>query len=62
MRNEAANPPRPTISFHWREKNVDEYKKILLEKFFQQCQDKFLRLLKQKEASMFFMNSPGQEI
>jgi len=27
-------------------KNADEYKKILLEKFFQQCQDKFLMLLK----------------
>jgi hypothetical protein len=29
-----------------RVKNVDDYKKILVEKFFQQCQDNFLTLLK----------------
>jgi len=29
-----------------RVKNADEYKKILLEKFFQQCQDNFQILLK----------------
>jgi hypothetical protein len=43
-------------------KIADEYIKILLEKFFQQCQGNFLILLKQKKASAFFMNSSGYVI
>ena len=34
-------------------KDADEYKKILLEKFFQQCQDKFLILLKKNKHRHF---------
>ena len=30
------------------------YKKILLEKFFQQCQDKLLTLLKKKSIDVFY--------
>ena len=35
-------------------KNADEYKKNLLEKFFQQCQDNFLILLKKKSSGIFY--------
>jgi hypothetical protein len=40
--NETANPPRPATLVRPKGKKSDEYKKILLEKFFQQCQDNIL--------------------
>ena len=53
------HPTRPTqqywfAAFPIRVKNADKYKKILLEKFFQQCQDNFLTLLKQKNIDVFY--------
>ncbi len=50
------HPPHPTQQYWFarRVKNADWYKKILLEKFFQQCQDKFLILLKQKRHRHFY--------
>jgi len=44
--NKASTPPTQQYRFARRVKNVDENKKILLEKFYQQCQDNFLILLK----------------
>jgi hypothetical protein len=33
---------------------ADEYKKILLEKFFQQCQDNYLIIPKKKRIGIFY--------
>ncbi|MFQ6110051.1 MAG: hypothetical protein ACE5L7_10925, partial [Candidatus Aminicenantales bacterium] len=58
--NEAANPPRPAIEGSPEGEKMPmanlphpAAKRILLEKFFQQCQDNFLILLKKEKYRHF---------
>jgi hypothetical protein len=46
--------PAQQRRFARRVKNADVYKKYLHEKFFQQCQDKVLILLKKKSIGIFY--------